>query len=67
MTLTFARAVSEFGAVIVLAYFPMTAPVKIYDLFLQGGLRSSAAASTLLLAVVLAIFIGLRALLRPAR
>jgi molybdate/tungstate transport system permease protein len=64
MTLTFARAVSEFGAVIVLAYFPMTAPVKIYDLFLQGGLRLSAAAATLLLAVVLAIFIALRALLR---
>ena len=63
MTLTFARAISEFGAVIILAYFPMTAPVKIYDLFLQGGLGLSAAAATLLLAVVLAIFIGLRTLL----
>ena len=26
-----ARALSEFGAVIVLAYYPMTAPVLIYD------------------------------------
>lgn len=60
MTLTFARAISEFGAVVILAYFPMTAPVKIYDLFLQGGLGISAAAATLLLAVVLLIFFALR-------
>jgi molybdate/tungstate transport system permease protein len=68
MTLTFARAISEFGAVVILAYFPMTAPVKIYDLFLQTGLRTSSAAATVLLAVVLVVFVGLRTVVgRPAR
>lgn len=62
MTLTFARAISEFGAVVILAYFPMTAPVKIYDLFLQGGLRASAAAAIVLLAVVLVLVALLRGL-----
>ena len=61
MTLSFARAISEFGAVVILAYFPMTAPVKIYDLFLQGGLRASAAAAIVLLAVVLILVALLRA------
>ena len=68
MTLTFARAISEFGAVVILAYFPMTAPVKIYDLFLQSGLRMSSAAATVLLAVVLAVFLVLRLVVgRPVR
>jgi molybdate/tungstate transport system permease protein len=68
MTLTFARAISEFGAVVILAYFPMTAPVKIYDLFLQTGLRVSSAAATVLLVVVLAVFVALRTLVaRTAR
>jgi molybdate/tungstate transport system permease protein len=64
--LTFARAISEFGAVVILAYFPMTAPVKIYDLFLQSGLRTSSAAATLLLAVVLALFVGARTIVARA-
>jgi molybdate/tungstate transport system permease protein len=68
VTLTFARSISEFGAVVILAYFPMTAPVKIYDLFLQTGLRTSSAAATVLLAVVLVVFVGLRTVVgRPAR
>ena len=29
VTLTYARSISEFGAVVILAYYPMTAPVKI--------------------------------------
>ena len=37
-----ARALSEFGAVVVLAYYPMTAPVKIYELFLRFGLDEAA-------------------------
>lgn len=62
LSLTYARAIAEFGAVVVLAYYPMTAPVKVYDLFLQGGLRQSAAAALLLLVVTLATFLALRAL-----
>ena len=61
LSLTYARAIAEFGAVVVLAYYPMTAPVKVYDLFLQGGLQQSAAAALLLLAVTLTTFLALRA------
>ncbi len=62
LTLTFARAMSEFGAVIVLAYYPMTAPVKIYDLFLQFGLDDSSAMAVLFLVVALGLFILFRSL-----
>lgn len=59
-TLSFARAVSEFGAVVILAYYPMTAPVKIYDLFLQFGLTDSAAMSLIVLVLSLFLFILFR-------
>ena len=58
--LTYARAISEIGAVMILAYYPMTAPVKIYDLFLQTGLQQSSAAAVLLLAVTLSTFLVFR-------
>ena len=67
LTLTFARSVSEFGAVIILAYYPMTAPVKIYDLFLQFGLEQSSAMAVLFLVVVLAFFVLFRHLARNWR
>ena len=60
ITLTFARAISEFGAVVILVYYPMTAPVLIYEFFLRFGLDDAAAASVLLLTVSLALFILLR-------
>ena len=44
VTLTYARSISEFGAVVILVYYPMTAPVKIYELFLRFGLDQAAAA-----------------------
>jgi molybdate/tungstate transport system permease protein len=69
VTLTYARSISEFGAVVILVYYPMTAPVKIYELFLRFGLDQAAGAAVLLLAVSLALFLVLRALSRgaPAR
>ena len=60
--LAYARAISEFGAVVILAYFPMTAPVEVYDLYLQKGLDESAAAAVLLLIVTLATFLVFRSL-----
>jgi molybdate/tungstate transport system permease protein len=60
MTLTFARAISEFAAVAILAYYPMSAPVKIYEVFLQQGLSQSAAVALLLLVVSLALFLVFR-------
>lgn len=66
ITLTYARSISEFGAVVILAYYPMTAPVKIYELFLRFGLDQAASASVLLLVVSLALFLILRAVSRGA-
>ncbi|MGH7068041.1 MAG: ABC transporter permease [Acetobacteraceae bacterium] len=60
LTLTCARAISEFGAVVILVYYPMTAPVKIYELFLRFGLPQAAAMATLLLAVSLVLLILFR-------
>lgn len=60
--LTYARSVGEFGAVVVLTYYPMTAPVKIYDLYLETGLGQASALAVLLLAVTLSTFLVLRAL-----
>jgi molybdate/tungstate transport system permease protein len=63
LTLCFARAIGEFAAVVLLAYYPMTAPIRIYDLFLQSGLRQSVAASVLFLLIVLALFWAMRLLI----
>jgi molybdate/tungstate transport system permease protein len=60
--LVYARSVSEFGAVVILAYYPATAPVEIYNLFLSAGLAESASAAVLLLLVALATFLVLRTL-----
>ena len=60
LMLTYARSISEFGAVIILSYYPMTAPVKIYDLFLQTGLSDSSAMAVLFLTIALILFIILR-------
>ncbi len=62
LTLTYARSISEFGAVMILAYYPMTAPVRIYTLFVRSGLDEAAAAAVMLLAVSLALFILFRRL-----
>jgi len=46
--------------VMVLAYYPMTAPVKIYDLYLQSGLQQSSAVAVLLLGASLSTFLVMR-------
>ncbi|HXZ66574.1 MAG TPA: ABC transporter permease [Streptosporangiaceae bacterium] len=60
--LVYARSISEFGAVVIIAYYPATAPVEIYNLFLQSGLTQSASAAVVLLIVTLATFLVLRTL-----
>jgi len=60
--LVYARSISEFGAVVIIAFYPVTAPVEVYNLFLQSGLAQSAAAAVLLLLVSLATFLVLRTL-----
>ncbi len=55
-----ARAMSEFGAVIMIAFYPMIAPTYIYFLFANYGLKAALPATSFLLAVTLAIFVVLR-------
>jgi ABC-type sulfate transport system, permease component len=56
----FARGMSEFGAVVIVAYHPMIAPVLIYERFSSFGLKYARPASVLFIIVALAVFILLR-------
>lgn len=57
-----ARSISEFGAVIIIAYHPMTAPVLIYERFESHGLRYSLPVCVWLIIICLLLFIALRML-----
>lgn len=58
--LVWARAISEFGAVYIIAYYPMAAPILIADQYLQFGLKASSAIAALLLMITLIVFVVLR-------
>jgi molybdate/tungstate transport system permease protein len=51
------RGLGEFGAVVILVYHPMTAPVLIYDRFTSFGLSYSAPVAALM--IILSIFVFL--------
>jgi molybdate/tungstate transport system permease protein len=55
--LTWARSISEFGAVIILASVPRTAPVYLYDVFVNQGLSAAIAITAWLIIAAVAIFI----------
>lgn len=57
-----ARAISEFGAVVIVAYHPMIAPVLIYERFEGYGLRYSQPVAVWLVTVCLLLFLILRIL-----
>lgn len=56
----FARGMSEFGAVVIVAYHPMTAPVMIYERFSSFGLSYARPLSVLFVMVALVIFVLFR-------
>lgn len=58
MVSAMARAASEFGSIAVLAYFPRTAPVLIWDRFTAYGLSAALPATAFLLIVTLVLFWG---------
>jgi molybdate/tungstate transport system permease protein len=61
--LAWARAVSEFGAVVILAYFPKTVPVILFDAFegyIPGGIKSALAISSLLIILAIIILFGFK-------
>jgi len=55
-----ARGLSEFGAVIIMAYHPMIAPILTYERFESYGLDYSRPVAVLLIIIALVIFITLR-------
>ncbi len=57
-----ARGVSEFGAVLVLAYHPMIAPLLVYERLEEYGLDYALPVASLLIIISLLIFIGLRSI-----
>ncbi|MBO8181777.1 MAG: ABC transporter permease [Archaeoglobus sp.] len=61
--MSWARAISEFGAVVIIAYYPMIAPTLIYDRFLTAGLAASRPVAVILILFCFAVFIFLRVLL----
>jgi len=73
--LTWARAVSEFGTIMLFASSPTTAPVLVHTEFLRGGASDSRPLATLLLVVCLWAFLLLQlgrvmlpfSMRRPAR
>lgn len=60
--LMWARGISEFGAVVVLAYHPMTAPVLIFERFQNFGLKYAVPVTVLLIIISLVVFTLLRIL-----
>ena len=56
------RSLGEFGAVVIIAYHPMVAPVLIYDRFNNFGLKFSAPVAADMIAISVIIFIAIRAL-----
>jgi molybdate/tungstate transport system permease protein len=57
-----ARAISEFGAVVIVAYHPMIAPVMIYERFEAFGLKYSQPVAVWLVFISLILFLILRIL-----
>lgn len=62
-----ARGISEFGAVVILAYHPKVVPVLIFERFQGFGLANALPVAVLLIAAVLSLFAILRGLLLPER
>jgi molybdate/tungstate transport system permease protein len=62
-----ARGISEFGAVVILAYHPKIVPVLVYERFEGFGLEAAQPIALLLILVALVVFISLRLALLPER
>jgi len=66
MVMMFARGMSEFGAVVIVAYHPMVAPVLIYERFGAFGLDHARPVAVLFILVSLVFFVLLRLVSRSA-
>jgi molybdate/tungstate transport system permease protein len=66
LILMWARGLSEFGAVVIIAYHPMVSPVLIFERFGAFGLNYARPVAVLFTAICLAVFVVLRLLSRRA-
>jgi len=65
--MTFARAISEVGAILIVAYYPKTAQILVLEYFESFGLRYSSPISVILIVLSLTMFAVLRWLLKKGR
>ena len=62
--LAWGRSISEFAAVIMIAYYPMVISTLIYYKFTTGGIRESTAVAFIMIVVCLSVFLVLRSVTR---
>jgi molybdate/tungstate transport system permease protein len=67
LIMMFARGLSEFGAVIIVAYHPMVTPVLIYERFSSFGLKYAQTVSVVFIIVCLVFFMLLRSLAKEKK
>jgi molybdate/tungstate transport system permease protein len=67
LILMWARGMSEFGAVMVIAYHPMITPVLIYERFGAFGLKYARPVAVIFIGVCLVFFIALRILAKERK
>jgi molybdate/tungstate transport system permease protein len=60
--MSWGRGISEFAAIILLAYYPMVASTLIYERFLMYGLEGSRPIAVLLMLICFGIFISFRSM-----
>jgi len=65
MILMWARGISEFGAVVIIAYHPMTTPVMVFQRFNDYGLNYARSVAVLLILICVGLFVILRLLSYP--
>ena len=62
-----ARAISEFGAVVILSYHPKIVPVLVFERFQGYGLSAAQPVAALLIVIALAVFLCLQLALQPKK
>ena len=62
MILMWARGISEFGAVVIIAYHPMTTAVMVLQRFNDSGLSYARSVAVLLILICVGLFVILRLL-----
>lgn len=67
MALAFARSMGEFGATLLVAYYPRTLPVQVWVSFTSGGVDAAFPVALVLVVVALAVLVAVTALGRLPR